>query len=478
MPKSIATVGIELAGTESSYLKIRSKSSLLDYDIVIFRPDYLQEFRDHQYLQGKPSFDDHESFLIKDFSDHWRRELIQAVAVGKTVIVVLSELQEVYLDTGERTYSGTGRNQKTTRHVSIHTNYSMVPLSVKPVNTHGQAMKLTQFGNDILAVYWKEFGSQSEYKVKINAELKDISVVTRSGDLPVGCVSRSSKSTGTLVLLPDVDFSREEFYDEVDRKTVWTEAAVHFATKMIHAVIELDRMLLASSDTTPEPEWARANKFVLFREDSLNSELLATVQQIEVAQNRKEVLVSDLLVAGKFRALLYENGRRLEDALVDSLRLMGFTAAKYQDGNSEFDVVFECPEGRLLGEAEGKDTKAINVEKLRQLAMNINEDLQRDEVLASAKGVLFGNGFRLSAPSERVCQFTEKCISAANISSTALVATSEMFTAVQYLLRNPDEAYAALCRVAFLTGVGLVHLPKPPGVGDELTDAVQLVLDS
>ena len=56
---------------------------------------------------------------------------------------------------------------------------------------------------------------------------------------------------------------------------------------------------------------------------------------------------------------------------------MGFVASPYKEANSEFDVVFESAEGRLLGEAEGKDSKAISVDKLRQLVMNIHEDLQR-----------------------------------------------------------------------------------------------------
>jgi hypothetical protein len=59
-------------------------------------------------------------------------------------------------------------------------------------------------------------------------------------------------------------------------------------------------------------------------------------------------------------------------------------------------VVFESEEGRLIGEAEGKDNKAINVDKLRQLSMNIHEDIQREEVTTPAKGVLFGNGYRFN----------------------------------------------------------------------------------
>ena len=92
---------------------------------------------------------------------------------------------------------------------------------------------------------------------------------------------------------------------------------------------------------------------------------------------------------------------------------MGFTAEGYKVGESEFDAVFTSPEGRFLGEAEGKDHRSINVYKYSQLERDLNEDFARDDVTEHAKGVLFGNGFRLTPPTEREEGFTEKCFSSA-----------------------------------------------------------------
>jgi hypothetical protein len=131
-------------------------------------------------------------------------------------------------------------------------------------------------------------------------------------------------------------------------------------------------------------------------------------------------------------------------------------------------VVFESPEGRLLGEAEGKDNKAVNVDKLRQLSMNIHEDLEREEVSTPAKGVLFGNGYRLSLPGDRAVEFTEKCIAAAQSSSTALVTTSDLFAAVQHLSSNQDDDYAKRCREAMIAGSGLTKLPAPPELAKDV----------
>lgn len=94
--------------------------------------------------------------------------------------------------------------------------------------------------------------------------------------------------------------------------------------------------------------------------------------------------------------------------------------------------------------------------------MNIHEDLQREEVAAPAKGVLFGNGYRLTPPPERGIQFTEKCITAATSQATALVPTSSLFAVVKYLSAQADDNFAAKCRTAILAGVGIVEFPEVP----------------
>jgi hypothetical protein len=202
----------------------------------------------------------------------------------------------------------------------------------------------------------------------------------------------------------------------------------------------------------------------LERERQLRVALLESEREVEEAQRRKEELLENLQSAGRLRALLYEKGKPLENAIIEALQLLGFKAEPYKDASSEFDVVFESAEGRLIGEAEGKDNKAVNVDKLRQLAMNIHEDLQRDEVSAPAKGILFGNGYRLLPVSEREPSFTEKCISAARTSATALVATADLFRVVHYLSDQGDPQFATQCREALLNAIGPASFPEPPPI--------------
>lgn len=460
MSKKIISVGFSLASPEIEYAEFRSKVSLLDWDIVLFKPD-VDEFVSYgDTFQGKPSLSDSTSFLLKECCEHWRRELKQAVDTGKTVIVYLSPLTEVYVDSGKRTYSGTGRNQKTTRHVDLFSNYEAIPASLSPVLTTGTAMKLVDRGSEILAAYWGAFEKHSKYQVLLTGEKIPACLVTRSGGKLVGALYRVKASAGTLLCLPDIDFYADEFFDE--EKDEWSKEGQLFSKQFVASIVGLDKALRSALEVTPEPTWASDNRFMLASEADLGIQLLAAEKQVEEANKRKEEISEALKSAGALRALLYEKGKALEAAIIDALRLLGFKAEPFKDSESEFDVVFECDEGRLIGEAEGKDNKAVNIDKLRQLSMNIHEDLQRDEVTVPAKAVLFGNGFRLQPLGDREDPFTEKCHSAAGTASTALVFTPDLFPPVQYLVASPDSGYARACRQAILSSNGRVTFPAAP----------------
>jgi len=463
MIKNILAVGVKLASEEVKHEDFSAKLSLLDWDIIIFKPD-IGDFLYHQRDEhlGKTCLDDSASFQLKEACSHWRREIRQAFDSGKTILIFLPELEEVYVATGEKQFSGTGRNQRTTRIVELYSNYKALPLTLREIRASGKAMTLTPTGAEALASYWAEFGPLSEYKVTIGAESITACITTKTGKKTVGLINRSKDSLGTIVALPDIDFESDKFIKEREAKRYWTPEAKQFAPRFIKSIVGLDKALRSTSEITPEPNWASAAEYALKVEADLKVRLLDAEREVEEAHKRQDEIAEKLRNSGRLRGLLYEKGKPLENAIIHALSIIGFQAAPYKNESSEFDVVFESPEGRLLGEAEGKDKNAINVDKLRQLAMNIHEDLQRDEVHEPAKGVLFGNGYRLEAPTERKTQFTEKCITAAISSSTALLSTSDLFSAAQYLSDRADEIYAKQCRDAILEGSGLTSLPSPP----------------
>src|SRR5205807_8414522 len=101
MTKQLLTVGLVIPGGFGEFVPLTAKRSLLDADIVIFRPSVFPfhrlEYPD-SHFQGKPSFTDDASFQLKEAASHWRQQIQLALNAGKNVIMYLPALTEIFVD--------------------------------------------------------------------------------------------------------------------------------------------------------------------------------------------------------------------------------------------------------------------------------------------------------------------------------------------------------------------------------------------
>jgi hypothetical protein len=462
MKKKIVSIGLQFASDDVDFHDLNSKSSLLDWDIILFRPDIGEFMSPSSQFQGKPCLDETDSFELRGNCEHWKREIHQAVDAGKCVFVFLSRLQIVHADSGKRQYSGSGRNRQTTRIVEPLSNYDMLPISLSPIESRGVAIKRTSHGSELFASFWTEFSKESTYQVIFTSSDVVPILVTQSGNKTVGAIVKNLESPGRAVLLPDIDCQGENFVELNGDERSWTDYACKFAPRFVSSIIALASGLREGSELTPEPNWASQLEFKLEAELTKKTELLTVEEQFSAIQKKRGELIREIHSVGRIRALLFEKGKPLEKAIIHALRILGFSAHPFKEDTSEFDVVFESQEGRLIGEAEGKDTKSINIEKLRQLSMNIHEDLLREDVNIQAKAVLFGNAYRLTPLDQRDNPFSEKCITAARSSATALVFTPDLFAVIKHLLDHPSDTFARECRTALMNTTGRVSFPAPP----------------
>ena len=460
------TVGIDLPGDDFEYINFNSDRTLLDADIILFEPTLGYHDTSGSY-NGRPLLTEQSSFATKQQLDHWHSEILAAVQTGKVVIVYLAKPIEYYRHTGEKKFSGTGRSRVTTNIVTEISSYEAIPHLKGVTAKSGTEIRLEKDAS-YLAPYWKEFSSYSPYEVEIEGDFKRILLKSRTGDRTLGGAVEGKY--GALLFLPPLRYDTEAFtrYDGRSKKSFWTEEAIKFGKQLATALVALADTLKQSTQTTPPPTWTSDSKYRLTEESEIESAISKCAEEIAERQAKKGALEARLRDAGSLRRLLFEQGRPLESAILEALRLFGFEAKPFSDGESEFDAVFISPEGRCLGEAEGKDNKAINIDKFSQLERNLQEDFAREEVTDYAKGVLFGNGFRLLPLPERGNFFTKKCLSAAQRARAALVRTPDLFAPAKYLKENPsDLEYAKHCREAIFKGEGeIVTFPVPP-IGDE-----------
>jgi len=459
----ILSIEFDFPGGLAEYVHFSSKKSLSDADVVVFKPNIagMLGYGGKTY-KGKPSVSQDSSALLIEALNYWKRELSDALSVGKTVFVFLCEVDEVFVDSGRRQYSGTGRNRATTVMVSDAHNYQALPGDLSFVTAKGSSLRLAPKA-DLLAAYWSEFEDHTEYVVHIQGTITQPLLLTRDRSRTLAGLLRFKGSPGSMVLLPLLRWEYDEFYVEKDDEIHWTKKASQFGHKLRNALLEIHRTLRVSSLRTPAPDWTRDTRYQLPKESKLLSRVLLIEEELEALEEQKARIKRNVDTESALRQLLYEKGKLLEAQIRQALEIIGFDVSSYRDSDSEFDVVFESPEGRLLGEAEGKDNKAINVDKLRQLEMNIHEDFSRDCVDSMAKGVLFGNARRLKPLEERPEWFTAKCMTAAERSGTALVRTPDLFFVARYLLQKKNNDFAAQCREALFAAKGqVVQFPSVP----------------
>jgi len=269
-----------------------------------------------------------------------------------------------------------------------------------------------------------------------------------------------------------LDFEQAEFSYEKEDKFYWTDEAIRIGKRFTKSIIGVDKVLRKKSESTPPPSWIEEELYALPKEKKIGKKLLTLRMKIEILQKEREKFEHAFADEITLKNLLYENGKSLELSILEALKLLGFSTSRYRDSDSEFDVVFESKEGRFLGEAEGKDNKPINIDKLRQLEMNIHEDFARDDVDKMAKGVLIGNAYRLLPPEDRGDFFTQKCLTAANRSNAALIKSIDLFMVAKYLSDKEASSFAKKCRQAILHATGIVVFPNIPDEGSIIEKVV------
>jgi hypothetical protein len=159
----------------------------------------------------------------------------------------------------------------------------------------------------------------------------------------------------------------------------------------------------------------------------------------------------------EYLRLLFGYGKAvLEPVVRAAFRLSGFAVPEPEDYEGEWDVeLVETKSGRTaIGEVEGSEG-VIDVDKYRQLLDYIEAEALEGR---DRKGILIGNGFRLTAPEapERQQQFSQHVSRGAARNQFCLLPTTELFKAVCALLENPeDEGLKVRIRDSVLTTVGI-----------------------
>lgn len=452
--KTLVTVNAQLP-TVDNCLEYFSGDSFLDYDISLFDPQFPSIERiDFSGGGSCISIDGAEN--LQKALKHWRTEIYQALAAGKTIFFLLNEFIN---DSAASGYTTRARNNRTYQTFSLN-NYGVLPISIDIRNAKGKHVlagdKRFKGLHDVLK-------DVIQYKVIFNSKVTNPLFTTKDGTSATAAVMKMEELPGSIVFLPYFDLSEMYTYDEEQEDNIWTDDALRLSKAVVGQLVAIDKILRSESSKSPPPSWAESIKYPT-QVSTINKNIRRLEAEIETIESQKIKALEIKEELEGYTALLYESGKQLESIIEKSLTLMGYKVENYRDGDVEIDHIIISPKGfRMIGESEGKDNSAIDISKFRQLESNIGEDFERDEITVPAKGILFGNGYRLTEPGKRKLEFTEKCLTNSKRLRTALVRTSDLYEIVLYMLDNSkDEKFKAACRQAIEETEGeIVNFPSP-----------------
>jgi hypothetical protein len=411
----------------------RSNDSLLDADIVIIDPSRL----DRLWRVAERSSDGIRRLWSTQGSDDllallaWRQSEIQRLLqAGKIIFAFMAPL--------------TGCDCQIRRSSKYRrlTNYDWVPnygeLLVKILETGSGSSLVLQKPDHPMAQFFSAFRDELSYDAYLRARAEEHEAFFATNKTGNPVAADFSIGNGHLILLPSF------------RKT--PEPA-----KLFGVLIQCARKYLEREMRTPPPGWV--GDFELPGESEILAEISVVDKRISEEEERRKQAERQLLEVVRFKDLLFEQGKPLEDAVIVAMNVLGFDATRLKKEDKEHDVVLESPEGRIVGEVEGKDNDAIHIDKLDQLSRVVDEDFEEHGTYAD--GILIGNGYRLREPQSRPRQFTKKVHIAAKRKQFILLTTAELFRATQRVLANPDdEDFKRRCREALLVAKGTeVHFP-------------------
>ena len=433
--------------------------SLIDGDIILFSPkffnypNYNQKKFDGQQLLTKD-----QSTLFKDEFLYWQIEMEIAMRKRKTIFVFCEQPKRFYFHSESLLYPDFFIGSLLLLDIPCLKQYRLV--SGKEIQYHNK--------NTILKPLWETFQKYFCHKIAFQKKhfSEDVYFVPKNfnpkdEESEVFGGIMTTPSGGFIVVLPAIDFQHPDFIKKRQHlktglQNVYDEKKLlTLSNQLIHHLTQVDYALKSYYTLTPPPTWSLHDKFKINTASKIEKDISSLQAKLQKLSQKKIHLEQCLEKEKVFHRLLFENGKPLEEAVITSLKLIGFKNTPYYE-QPQFDVICKSKEGICLGEIESKDNKAIDIKTISQLIKMLKEYIGNKKVKTPLKGILFGNGYRLEYPNKRNIQFTDECIQTAQQNNIALVCTTDLFHVSQHLKNHLDVTFANKCRQMILSTKGIV----------------------
>lgn len=389
----------------ADHFEFTSLVSLYDYDLVIWDPEGTSGRYEGAYrpeYRGRPSPTEAESVALAEALERRKREFAEFIALGRTLILIASPEQLIWLDTGRQQTSGTGRNQKVTRLVSDINLLDAFPFPYKA--TAGRGVELEPVAVEVDDL-WRETKGEWMYRCALEEYPGTATLKIAGADKVVGSLL-VTESGGVVAVLPEPAGSTDDDLPE-DNQSSWAwryPADDDDSSTFSEAAQSMQRWATRLSVTDGEqlPAWATDFRFDTELQRAIDltklekslARLTGRIEQLKAKQAEDE----------KWKRLVYSQGATLETQAKAAFELLGFTVLEASRGRS--DLRLEYQNQRVVVEVKGVGKSAAE-KNAAQLEKWVAEELTDGVV---AKGILLVNGWRSTQLNQRPPAFPSQML--------------------------------------------------------------------
>lgn len=204
--------------------------------------------------------------------------------------------------------------------------------------------------------------------------------------------------------------------------------------KLTGVLLDCIRKSLEWVPSLIKPNWLIA--YSLPNEERLQKKMKDAQDKLKTLLKEKEEIQKEIDEIELLKSLLYESGKYgLEPSVRKAFCILGFRVSEPEEYDKPYDLLAKEGELFIIGEIEGSKSQ-IDVGKYRQLLDYVTETTIDGK---KCKGILIGNGYIDTEPSERPEQFTDQVIRGCDSQKYCRMTTNELYKAVNAILAEPNN---------------------------------------
>lgn len=403
----------------TKYIKFSDSNTILEYDMVIIELEWLfDEYETSGNYNGISELTTHESSRIAIDMEKRKSEILEFLNSGRPVVVLNGNDEYRYRYTGEKQYSGTGRNTRITNIVKdIHPS-EILPMKLKSMKLEGTK---TSLNNKKINEFYKKYTDNFKFlTVYENVDKNNVLLNVKDTEKVVSFIEKINK--GAILFMPSLDFEK-----------LTKEKGQKLEKQYFNDIYALFKSFNQNDDINL-PEYSK--KYLLPNEDNMIRDIEA--DKIKLNELQKNIEEKELVLkeTQENKIIFTGTGTMLEKKVVDELEQIGFKIIKYDENSIDEDIIISYNGKVAIVEVKGVDGSSTEKHTSQTVKWKSIYHIEHDIL---PKGFLIVNAFKNKELEKRQDTFPTQMLKYATQQEICLLTTIQIFNIKYFLKNNPDK---------------------------------------